>query len=73
MSNEYEKQTLSEGEAAVYLGLSSSFLRKARMNGQLSDGKPGPKYAKIGKRTVCYTKKHLDEFLESRVVQTVCV
>ena len=56
---------LNEKEAARYLGVSASFLQKAREHGQLSDGQPGPTYLRLGKRKVAYLKEHLDAFLQA--------
>jgi excisionase family DNA binding protein len=46
-------------EAAEYLGLSTSFLEKARLTGD------GPKFVKIG-RAVRYRISALDEFASAR-------
>ncbi len=44
--------------AACYIGMSPSWLRKARMG----IGGPGPKFIKAGRRVI-YPKTSLDEFL----------
>lgn len=48
--------------AAKFLGLSASFLAKARMNGT------GPKYAKLGKKVV-YREQDLVAFLDAHMVE----
>jgi hypothetical protein len=53
--------TLSEGDASIYLGMSRSFLRKARMRGQHG---PGPVYVKLG-YAVRYRIADLDAWLEA--------
>ncbi len=47
--------------AARYVGLSTSWLRKARMG---ITAIPGPRFKKVG-RKVIYTRDSLDEFLDS--------
>ena len=46
--------------AARYIGMSPSWLRKARMG----IGGPGPKFKKVGRRVI-YTIDSLKEFLDS--------
>ena len=58
---EIEPRGLSTKAAARYLGLSTSFLEKARINQTKT---PGPPFKKIGKRVV-YLKDQLDTFLTS--------
>ena len=48
-------------QAATYIGLSKSFLEKARVN---QTTVPGPKVTKIGTR-VLYLKEHLDAYLDN--------
>jgi hypothetical protein len=47
--------------AARYLGLSLSWMRKARMG---ITATPGPRFKKVGRKCI-YTKDSLDEFLDS--------
>ena len=56
------KHTLTEKEAAEYIGMSRIFLRQDRMNGYRKNRTPGPHYLKIG-RSVRYLKKDLDDWL----------
>lgn len=70
LSNAQSKQNtvvaraLAEGDAAVYIGLSASFLRAARV-GRCQ----GPPYLRAG-RAVRYLREDLDAWLESRRVGT---
>ena len=56
-----EPRGLSTESAARYLGLSTSFLEKARLNQTKT---PGPKFKKKGKRVI-YLRDDLDIYLES--------
>lgn len=58
-----EKRAFSEKEASLYICMSRSFLRQARMNGTLSQRTPGPRYIRIG-RAIRYLKDDLDRWLE---------
>ena len=60
-SSEIEPRGLSTQAAAKYLGLSTSFLEKARINQTTT---AGPPFRKIGKRVV-YLRDELDLFLSS--------
>lgn len=56
------KITLTEKEAAEYIGMSRSFLRKDRMDGIRENRTPGPQFLKLGK-SVRYLKEDLDVWL----------
>lgn len=56
-------RSLTEHEAAIYTGMSRSFLRQDRMNGYRKSRTPGPNYVKIG-RSIRYLKEDLDAWLE---------
>jgi hypothetical protein len=58
-----QRRGLSEAEAATYIGMSRSFLRQARMDGERQNRTPGPPFTKIG-RKVLYLKDDLDNWLE---------
>ena len=55
-----EPRGLNTAAAARYLGLSTSFLEKARLNQTIT---PGPKFRRKGKR-ILYLKNELDAYLE---------
>lgn len=55
---------MDEENAAVYVGMSVSFLQKARCIGATGGRTPGPKFKKIGKRIV-YDIADLDAWLDS--------
>ena len=53
-----EKAFLTEAETAQYLGVSRSFLRKARCYGG------GPRYCRLGKKAIRYRKQDLEAWAE---------
>jgi len=59
-----EKRAFKESEASIYLGMSRSFLRQARMDGDRERRTPGPKYIRVGNRAIRYLKEDLDSWLE---------
>ncbi len=62
------KRSLTEKEAAEYIGMSCSFLRQDRMNGFRLNRTPGPNYVRIG-RAVRYLREELDKWLEKNKVE----
>lgn len=58
------KRALSEIETAEYIGMSRSFLRQSRMEGNRENRTPAPPFIKIG-RAVRYLKDDLDNWLDS--------
>lgn len=58
-------RAVSEGEAARYLGVSQSSLRKGRMAGRRSVQMPSPPFVKMGRRVV-YLIEDLDRWLQIR-------
>ena len=65
-----DKYALTEKEAAIYIGMSRSFLRQARMNSSRENGTSGPVYTKIG-RSIRYLKDDLNTWLDHRRVEEV--
>ena len=63
MSNQILKRGYREKAAAIYVGMSSSFLRQSRMNGDRETRTPGPRWKKKG-RAVIYLKEDLDAWLD---------
>ena len=62
---------LTEQDTAVYIAMSRSFLRAARMNGNRNGRAPGPPFVKIG-RAIRYLRVDLDAWLqEHRQVEHV--
>jgi predicted DNA-binding transcriptional regulator AlpA len=53
---------LKDPEAAIYIGMSESFLRQSRMDGMRENRTPGPPLIKIG-RAVRYLREDLDAWL----------
>lgn len=49
-------------DAAIFLGLSASFLEKARIGQTMT---PGPRATKIGKKRVVYLREDLDAYLDN--------
>lgn len=62
-------QCLTEKEAAKYIGMSPSYLRRDRCEGKIKSRTPGPPFLKIGK-AVRYLKKDLDNWLDARYHRT---
>lgn len=58
------QRALSEKEASTYIGMSRSFLRQSRMDGNRMGRTPAPPFIKIG-RSVRYLREDLDSWLES--------
>ncbi|CAH1569248.1 helix-turn-helix transcriptional regulator [Vibrio rotiferianus] len=63
-STTIEKRAYTEQETAAYIGMSRSFLRQSRMEGQRKNRTVAPPFIKIG-RAVRYLKEDLDQWLES--------
>ena len=55
---------LNEADACAYLGLSRSFLARARMDGPREGRTPGPPFVKLG-RAVRYAIEDLDAYIAS--------
>ena len=65
------RNILNEKEAALYIGMSRSFLSQDRMNGYREGRTPGPIFMKLG-RSIRYCKEDLDTWLSRhRVVRTI--
>jgi len=64
MSQLNERRVYREKEAVAYIGMSRSFLRQARMNGDRVGRTPGPAWIPIGSRAIRYLKEGLDHWLE---------
>jgi predicted DNA-binding transcriptional regulator AlpA len=62
-----DKRAFNEFEAANYLGMSASYLRISRMDGDRANRTPGPSFIKVGK-AVRYLKEDLDAWLEAHRV-----
>ena len=58
-------RTLTEIEAADYLGISRSTLRQGRMNGPRSSRCPTPPFIRLG-RKILYLREDLDQLLKER-------
>ncbi len=55
---------MTEREAAHYIGMSGSWLRKSRMDGYLEGRIEAPPHVQIG-RSVRYLREDLDAWLEA--------
>ena len=65
LAQETIKRSLTEKQAADYIGMSRSFLRQARMNGGGRDGHtPGPAYIRVGQRAIRYLREDLDAWID---------
>ncbi len=58
-----QNRSLTEIEAATYIGMSTSFLRQSRCNGDRQNHTPGPLYVKLG-RAIRYLREDLDIWLD---------
>jgi len=66
-------KAVTEQQAAQFIGMSRSFLRQGRMNGDREGRTPTPPYLKIG-RSVRYRIADLDRWLELfRICDSVSV
>ncbi len=63
--SDIEKRSYTEEEAAYYIRMSMSFLRKTRLTGKHRSHVKGPRYIRIGK-AIRYLKEDLDDFLSER-------
>ena len=54
---------LSTRQAAIYIGTTIGMLTLSRHTGELFKGVPGPKFIKLGKKTVRYLKRDLDGWI----------
>ncbi|MBM4232205.1 MAG: helix-turn-helix domain-containing protein [Gammaproteobacteria bacterium] len=59
---------MTDSEAAKILGVSASFLRKARSIGVLGNSTPPPPHVQLG-RAIRYRRSDLDRWLDARVVK----
>jgi predicted DNA-binding transcriptional regulator AlpA len=64
MTNQNASRALTEQETSQYIGMSRSFLRQSRMEGNRSGRTIAPPFIKIG-RSIRYLKDDLDNWLES--------
>jgi predicted DNA-binding transcriptional regulator AlpA len=58
-----ELRSYTEQQASSYIGMSRSYLRQARMDGQREKRKSAPRFIKIG-RSVRYLIEDLDGWLD---------
>lgn len=56
------QQTFCSSDAALYIGMSESWLRQSRMSGRLH----GPPFLRLGSRAVRYLRTDLDRWLQER-------
>lgn len=63
--SDLSKRGFTSKEAAHYIGMSDSYLRKDRMNGKRDGYTPGPKWVRVGSRGVLYLKEDLDYWLDT--------
>ncbi|MFK5949012.1 MAG: hypothetical protein QM500_09630 [Methylococcales bacterium] len=69
MNTSIDKRAFSEIETAEYIGMSRSFLRQSRMEGNRENRTPAPPFIKIG-RAVRYLREDLDIWLTSLTKQS---
>ena len=61
--NSMEKRVFTEIETAEYIGMSRSYLRQSRMEGNRANRTPAPPFVRIG-RSIRYLKEDLDLWLD---------
>ena len=66
MTEKSARPNLNEAQAAEYLGISVSALRKSRMNGPRTNHLPPPPFIKLGRRVI-YRVGDLEKFLEANL------
>lgn len=59
-----EKRAFTEIETSAYLGMSRSYLRQSRMEGNRNNRTPAPPFIRIG-RSIRYLKEDLDRWLDA--------
>lgn len=59
------RRALRTADAARYLGISPSLLRKMRMRGPEDPADPGPKFIKLSPQLIVYDIAALDAWLDS--------
>ena len=64
-----KKRSLTEQQAAEYIGMSRSFLRQHRMNGAREKRTLAPGHIRVGTRTIRYLIEVLDAWLEANQVK----
>ncbi|WP_109995148.1 helix-turn-helix domain-containing protein [Salinisphaera sp. LB1] len=64
-----DSKTLTTRSAALYLGISESWLRQRRCYGPRHGEKPGPPYVKLG-GAIRYRRTDLDLWLADQLVVT---
>ncbi len=69
-NNELHNNVITEQEAAIYIGMSHSYLIQARTQGLLNNRTPAPPFIRIGNR-IRYRKVDLDKWLEEKLVYQV--
>ena len=57
------KKLLEEKQAAEYISMSRSYLRRSRTEGKIKNRTPGPRWIKIGLRSIRYAISDLDEWI----------
>lgn len=62
-NNSSTARVFTEQETANYIGMSRSYLRQARMDGNRTNRTPAPPFIKIG-RSVRYLREDLDAWLD---------
>lgn len=66
----WRKRGFSTRQAAEYIGLSPSWLRKKRLRGADDPGDPGPRFIKLEGGMVLYMREHLDAWLDARLARS---
>jgi len=64
------RRSLQTADAAKYLGISASLLRKMRMRGTEDPAGQGPKFIRLSPQLVVYDIAELDRWLDAHASKT---
>ena len=70
MKPTFRKRGFTTRQAADYIGLSPSWLRKKRLRGAADPGTPGPTYIKLENGLAIYLVEELDRWLDEHREQS---
>lgn len=60
-----ERRLLREREACVYLGVSRSFLARARCEGSTGNRTPGPPFIRLSDSAIRYALEDLNDWIQA--------
>ena len=69
-TNTPPRRVLRTRDAAHYLGMSPSWLRKKRLRGANDPGDPGPQFIRVSPLVIVYEISALDRWLDERAMRS---